>query len=34
MGRGLAAPQLVAIFLLVLLVWALFSPNSPWRRRG
>jgi len=30
--RSLGAPQLTAIFLLVLLVWALFSPNSPWRR--
>jgi len=32
MGR-LELPQLVAIFLLILLLWALFSPNSPWIRR-
>jgi hypothetical protein len=31
--RSLELPQLVAIFLLVLLLWALFSPNSPWTRR-
>jgi hypothetical protein len=32
MGR-LGLPQLAAIFLLILLVWALFSHDSPWRRR-